>query len=317
MRSRIAVLLSVIGLILTSCNPTRQQETYEATSTRLPIGVLTPFHSPTPEDLTATATIEVQIPITPAPTATPFLHTLTNDDTLLGLAFRYGVSLEDIQAVNPGVDPHYLTVGKQIVIPLSGEITQTLTTPTPIPITAERVICYPNGDGSSWCIAAIHNDTQSSLENISVGIGLYNSRGESLASAVAYAPLNILRPGNTMPLMAYFAPPLPDEFQPQSQVLSGLKVEDDDQRYLDLQTNISGTDISQDGKQVIIRGEVVLPDGTSSPGQLWALGVAYNAEGDIVGVRKWKSGGEKQFEITVYSLAGVINHVEVLTEARP
>jgi len=279
--------------------------------------MLTPFHSPTPEKLTPTATLNVQIPITPAPTATPFLHTLTNDDTLLGLAFRYGVSLEDIQAANPGVDPHYLTVGKQIVIPISGEITQTLTTPTPIPISAGRVMCYPTGDGGAWCIASVHNDTQYSLENISVGIGLYNSQGEMLASEVTYASLNILQPGRTMPLMAYFSPPLPDEFTPQSQVLSGLKVAEDDQRYLDLQTNISAADISQDGKQVSIRGEVVLPDGTSKPGQLWALGVAYNAEGDIIGARKWKSEGETQFEITVYSLAGVIDHVDVLTEARP
>src|SRR5512139_2758395 len=154
MRSRLAVLLSVIGIILTSCSPTRPAETYQATSTHLPAGVLTPFHSPTPEKLTPTATLKVQIPVTPAPTATPFLHTLTNDDTLLGLAFRYGVSLEDIQAANPGVDPHYLSVGKQIVIPISGEITQTLTTPTPISISARSVKCYPAGDRSSWCIAA-------------------------------------------------------------------------------------------------------------------------------------------------------------------
>jgi hypothetical protein len=120
-----------------------------------------------------------------------------------------------------------------------------------------------------------------------------------------------------MPLMAYFSPPLPDDFQAKSEVLSGLAVASNDTRYLDLQVKADQVEINQDGKQAVIRGEVVLQENEPTPTQLWVLAVAYDSNGDIVGVRKWKSVGETSFEITAYSMAGLIDHVEVLTEGRP
>jgi hypothetical protein len=47
------------------------------------------------------------------------------------------------------------------------------------------------------------------------------------------------------------------------------------------------------------------------------LAVAYDSDGNIVGARKWKSAGEKEFEFTVFSVAGAIDHIEMLSEARP
>jgi len=317
MARRIATVILVFGFVLTGCSSGTGQGIPVITASSLPTGALTPFHTPTPEMATATPTLKAEIPVTPSPTATPFLHTLTDDDTLLGIAFQYGISLEDLQAANPGVDSHYLTVGNQIVIPIGGEITQTLATPTPIPIAVSGLQCHRAGDGGAWCIAAVHNDTPTSLENLSAGIAIYSGRGELIANQVAYAPLNILKPGQTMPLMAYFAPPLPDAFQAQSQLLSGLLVASGDARYLDLQPDFSPITISPDGRQAMVSGNFVLPEGTQTLSELWVLAVAYDSNGAIIGARTWKSTGETQFEITVYSLAGTIDHVDVLTEARP
>ena len=236
---------------------------------------------------------------------------------MLSIAYQFGISLDALQAANPKVDPHFMGEGLKLIIPISGGTAEDLPTPTPLPVHSELPKCYPSGDGGEWCIVALRNDLEASLENLSAGIGLYNLQGEIIASQVAYAPMNILRPGDTIPLMAYFAPPLPDEFQVQSEVLSGLSVAAGDTRYLDLQVKVGTVVINQDGSQAVLSGDIIIPDGTPDFSQLWALAVAYDSNGDIIGARKWKSGGEPHFDITVYSLAGKIDHVEVLNEARP
>ena len=313
MAYRIATLIVGLGLILSSCS----QATVQTTPTIIPTGLLTAYQTLTPTASRPTATIIVTIPVTPAPTPTPFLHTVTNDDTMLGLAFRYGVKLEDLKAANPGVDPNAMSVGMQLVIPIGGEIPEVIPTPTAIPVHAEQPRCYQTGDGGTWCIVTIRNEMEIILENLSAWIGLYTPEGENIASQVAYAPMNILRPGRTIPLMAYFAPPVPDEYEARSEVISALAVPVDDGRYLNLEVKTGTVEINPDGKQAAITGDVLLPDELPTPSQIWALAVAYDANDDIVGARKWKSEGETHFEITVYSLGGLIDHVEVLTEVRP
>lgn len=66
---------------------------------------------------------------------------------MLGLAFRYGVKLEDLKAANPGVDPNAMSVGMQLVIPIGGEIPEVLPTPTAMPLEAKQPRCYQAGDG--------------------------------------------------------------------------------------------------------------------------------------------------------------------------
>ena len=310
---RIAYLIIGLGLLLSSCN----QATVQAPTTIIPTGFLTPYQTITPTSIIPTATFIVTIPVTPAPTSTPFLHTVTNDDTMLGLAYRYGVKLEDLKAANPGVNPNAMSIGMQLVIPISGEIPEAIPTPTAMPVHAGQPRCYQAGDGGAWCIVAFSNEMETSLENLSAWIGLFTLKGENITSQVAYAPMNILRPDNTIPLMAYFAPPLPDEYEARSEVISALAVPVDDLRYLDLEVKTETVEISPDGGQAVVSGDVMLTDDSPTPTQVWILAVAYDASGDIVGARKWKSAGEMHFEITIYSLGGLIDHVEVLTEARP
>jgi LysM repeat protein len=310
---RIAYLFTALGLILSSCT----QATLQVATTPAPSGVLTPYHTLTPTPIIPTATYQMVIQVTPAPTPTPFMHTVTNDDTMLGIAYQYGITLEDLQAANPGVDPHFMGVGMQLVIPISGEIPEIIPTPTPAPLDWKQPQCFRTREGGAWCILPVRNALETSMENISAGIGLFTPEGTNISSQVVYASLNLLRPGKTLPLMSYFAPPLPEEFEAHAEILSALPVADDDTRYLDLEDKVEKVEISTDGTQAIVSGEVIVPDGTPLPSQLWALIVAYDSDGNIIGARKWESSGEAQFELPVYSLAGRIDHIEVLTETRP
>jgi hypothetical protein len=139
----------------------------------------------------------------------------------------------------------------------------------------------------------------------------------NFSNETVYSALNLVKPGDTNPLIIYFTPPVPEEFQVQSRLLSALEVIEDDPRYLQSRAEIDQVVINQDGSQAEVSGEVNLGDDNSVPSQVWALAVAYDANGNIIGSRKWESTGETKFSIIVYSLSGTIDHVEVLTEARP
>ena len=309
---RIMIVVLGVGLFLSSCS----QATIQATPTTVATGLITPYQTVTPSSARPTTTIKVTIPVTPSPTATPLIYTVKRDDTMLSIAYQFGISWEELQAANPDVNPRAMGVGLKLIIPLSSETPGTLPTTTSVPVQVKQPICYPAGDGGTWCIASITNELDISLENLSVWIGLYNLQGDLLISQEAHAALNILRPGNSTPLMAYFAPPLPDQYQAKSEVLNSLAVAVEDVRYIDLQVRIGKVEISTDGNQATVSGDVIVPADKPAPSNIWALAVAYDTEGDIVGARKWKSGGETQYEITVYSLGGRIDHVEVLVEAR-
>jgi LysM repeat protein len=310
---RSVYLFTILGFLLSSCS----QPTFQPTPTIKSTGMLTPYHTITPSSVPVTTKAMVTIPVTPAPTPTPFTHTVIKGETMLGIAFQYGISLGDLQAANPAVDSHFLSVGTQLVIPINGEIPETLPTTTPVPVEWQQPDCYRTGDGGAWCILTVRNQLETDVENISAWIGLFTPEGIIITNQVAYSALNILRAGDTMPLMSYFSAPLPEGFEAQGEILSGLAVAGDDTRYLDLDANVKRVDISTDGMQVVVTGEVVLLGDTQQPSQLWALIVAYDSDGNIVGARKWESTGEAQFKLPVYSIAGRIDHVEVLTDARP
>jgi hypothetical protein len=56
---------------------------------------------------------------------------------------------------------------------------------------------------------------------------------------------------------------------------------------------------------------------------LWVLGVAYDAQGNVIGMRRWESttpaagGVSLPFEFKISSLGPPIDRVDLLVEARP
>ena len=77
--------------------------TSTATITPLPTSTLTPSDTPTPTE-------------TYTPTPTPVFYTVQINDTLGGIALRYGVSIESIQALN-NMTSTIVVVGQVLQIP--------------------------------------------------------------------------------------------------------------------------------------------------------------------------------------------------------
>ena len=286
---------------------------------------------PTPDPATAapyrTATPSLTPTVLPAltefvpPTPTPVIYKVVQNDTLIGIAGHFGVSLEMLQAANPGVQPSALVVGTELVIPTGNELPGE-PTPTPVPFPVRQARCWPETGGGLWCFALVQNEYAETLENLSVQFTLLDLSGQELTSQVAYGLLDILPPGESMPLAAHFPAPVQADVSVRVQVLTGIRLLPGDARYLPAAPVNTLVSVDASGRMAQVSGQVVLSSaGTAN--LLWVLASAYDESGEVVGVRRWESpsaltaGAPVNFDFQVSSLGPGIARVEFLVEARP
>lgn len=86
-----------------------------------------------PSEETASAPSAPTVIPTTTPTAAPLLYVVQEGDTLSQIAHTYGVSIQDLMAVNAIADPNVLSVGQVLVIPISVSPTLPAGPPTPVP----------------------------------------------------------------------------------------------------------------------------------------------------------------------------------------
>ncbi|MCL1888430.1 MAG: LysM peptidoglycan-binding domain-containing protein, partial [Kiritimatiellaeota bacterium] len=60
-------------------------------------------------------------------------YTVAKGDTLSGVAQRYGLRVQDILVVNPGIDPNKLRVNQTIFLPGAVDLPNTKRAPAPAP----------------------------------------------------------------------------------------------------------------------------------------------------------------------------------------
>ena len=310
------VLLLFVFLIAACSDQTIKQ-------TPLPPGTLVPYATYTPSS-TAEQSEELVASIeTPLPTPTPFTYAVQAGDTLSGIAQRFGISLDVLVAANPDVSPNSMSIGTELKIPGSSADPASASTPTPVPVSVTQIECYPTSDKGMWCFVLIHNDTQNVIENLSAQVTLLNTDNQPLTSALATSPLNILPVGASLPLMVFFPPLVPADVHPQAQILTGISLDSEDRRYLPATVNNTLAQMDNSGRNAQVSGTVRLPEDAQPASLVWVAAVVYDEFGHVVGVRRWEStvgivpGGSLQYAFEASSLAGVIEKVDFLVEARP
>ena len=296
------------------------------TATSVPTLTLQRFATSTsPKVQVAGEQPELEATTPPLPTPTPIFYTVVENDTMLGIAERYSLSLDELLAANPEVDPRAMSVGTELFIPSGDEQQEnpaTLPTPTAAPAFLGEPDCYTTIDGSAWCFAAVENGGTAALENLSAILYLYDEEGNLLEDYSASAPLNILQSAERMPLVVFINEPPADWAIAQAQLVTALGVASEG-RYLETQLQEVVVDVSDDGLSAAVQGEVRLADREQTANVVWVLAVAYDADNNIVGVRRWEyiqafPGIEVlPFEVQVFSLGAEIEEVEILVEARP
>lgn len=295
-----------------------------------------------PQAITPYATRTLSIPQTPTipplptqtppplPTPTPYLYTVVANDTLIGIASYFGVSLDELMVANPNVNPNALSIGTQLIIPLDfdeGDQDQSSAGAEVLAMQTSAVVCYSVRSGGLWCYWLIGNQYDRPVENISGIINLYNNRNELAASQAAVPLLNVLSPGASFPLIAYFPPPLPQWSQAQGQLTGAIYANQYESRYLTTsieqltQTPVDAVGIQEQGMLVqgVLRYTLVNSESPAAPGYAWVVAVAYDADGIVAGVRRWEAadipaGEVLGFNFEIYSLGKPIDRVELLAE---
>lgn len=108
-RARVLLLVLMLAVLGAACGGGGG-----TTSEERPIGA--------DSDELATATVEVVVPTlppTPTPTSTPeaFIYVVREGDTLGSIADEFGITWQEIDAVNELENPNVLSIGQQIEIP--------------------------------------------------------------------------------------------------------------------------------------------------------------------------------------------------------
>jgi hypothetical protein len=284
--------------------------------TNLPLAVR--YQTATPPETPTVIPPQMELAL---PTPTIFTYTVVQGDTLIGIAGRYGVTIEALLAANPAVQPAALQVGTTLIIPTGSQVPGE-PTPTPAPLPVLQAHCWPEAGGGMWCFALMQNQYAETLENLSAQFTLLDSNGQALASQVAFGLLDILPAGQSMPLALHFSPPVQASTVVRVQVLTAIRLLPGDTRYLSVMLEDTLVTVAATGQTAQLTGRVVLI-GTGTAGKLWVLATAYDAAGNVVGVRRWDSPSAlssevpSSFDFLVSSLGPQIERVEFLAEARP
>jgi LysM repeat protein len=305
------------SLLLAACAPQTVSQTPRPIEPLVPYATRTSSATPEqPEGLVVSFE-------TPLPSPTPFVYEVQAGDTFGSISLRFGVSLDLLIAANPDVSPNSMSVGTQLRIPSDPDNPTGAPTSTPVPAPVKQVECFPTTDQGMWCFVLVHNDTVAVIENVSAQVSLVDADGQTLVSALALPPLNILPVDSSMPLIVFFPPIVPVDARPQTQLLTGIQLGPGDERYLPVSLHNTLSQVDRSGRNALVSGTLRLPEDTAAAGLAWVAAVAYDESGRIVGVRRWEStagivpGGSLPFSFEVSSLGGEIERVEFVVEARP
>jgi LysM repeat protein len=266
----------------------------------------------------STSAPNIVIPETPLPTATPFIYTIKEGDTFSELAEQFKISQDELRAANPDISPNSMSIGTNLLIPNSSNALDIASTPTPVPVPVTQTVCRPTADNGLWCFALIQNNTSDILENVSAQIMLLDENKNVTASQIAFTPLDVIPANSSMPVYVFF-PNIPANTNIQVQLLSAIQ--SNNSRYLPATLNNTVAQIDWNGLSAQLSGQIFLPPESAAASQVWVAAVAYDKDGQIVGVKRWEGGaiqpgGNQQFNFAVYSLGSAIDSVEFFVEAK-
>jgi LysM repeat protein len=280
-----------------------------------------PTFTSTPPAATPLPTVGATAEAGPSPT--PFKHVVRKNETLLGIAAMYGVSLDALLAVNPGVDPFVLSIGQELLIPgpEGTPVGSLVPTATPIPLALQPPTCYRKPSGGWWCLGAVRNPTAQDLENLVVEIRLEAAGGGEAQTQQVFPPLNRLPAGETMPVAASFPDNGQDTASASALVQGVIPARDSETRYTVPAVELA-TNARQAGGRAWQVGGVVTADAKApEPNRTLVLVTAFDDAGRVVGYAVWEAdptmgpGEKRQFDAQVFSLGPEIARVSLLAES--
>ena len=137
------------------------------------------------------------------------LHAIRAGESLLAVAGQYGVSVAALQDANGILDPRFLQIGQELIIPRPEELAEgegdSLTpTPTPLPLDVQNVYFNETNIGGLWVLGEVLNPGTESLEQVRVGVSLLDEAGSEIAKTEGLVALDLVDPGRPSPFAITF-----------------------------------------------------------------------------------------------------------------
>ncbi|MCC7362497.1 MAG: LysM peptidoglycan-binding domain-containing protein [Anaerolineales bacterium] len=263
----------------------------------------------------------------PTATPTPVTHVVLEGESLLGIAFDYGVSLEALEAANPDVQAQFLSIGTVLVIPPpegNFAVAATHLAPPPLaPVALGEPTCYPLASGSLVCLLEARNPGAVAVENVSARLTLAGADGLPFTSAVAFAALDLIPAGAALPLAVLFTPrPTQAVAATGVELLTGNVAADPapPTRAVLLPVTITASGLL--AGRWSVAGEVTNPSEQALATSQLALAL-YDASGALAGYRKQTlapgllPGETRAFSLAADVLGGAVEQFTVFAEGRP
>jgi hypothetical protein len=241
-------------------------------------------------------------------------------ETLLDIAYRYSVELNELLVANPGINPRFLSIGQPLLIPgPGGEVIGALApTTTPHPVQLEPAQCYQVPSGALWCLTIAAHTGGGYIEGLALAISLLGSDFETVRSEIAYSPLNVLSADFPMPIGALFEPPLPEFTGVDLSVISSVLIEDTGDRYLPIEWSLDGSERAANGLSWMASGTIEIPSLAEVDVRVVLLVSALSSDGGLLGFKTWDTVTQSNsvpFDIMVFSLGSEIDHISIQAEA--
>jgi len=218
-------------------------------------------------------------------------------------------------------------VGTVLIIPPpEGGFAVAATNLAPPPLAAVTLgepACYGLASGSLYCLVAATNPGTVAVETVSARLTLAGADGLPFTSAVGFAALDLIPPGQALALAVLFSP------APAQQIAA---------TGVELLTGNVAADPAPPGRAVLltvqidqggllggrwtVAGQVSNANGQALASAQVALSL-YDAGGRLIGYRKQTltpglaPGETRAFSLAADLLAGAVDHVSVLAEGRP
>ncbi len=197
------ILAVFVSVLVVGCNLT-QNAAPTTFPTQLPQSTLLSY-----APLRATPPPPILLPLATAlPSATPVTYTVQSGDTLTGIAYRFGVSLDSLIAVNPDLEPLTLPIGQSLFIPnpLFNPAGQPiLPSSTPTALSLPTPTCYPSRTSSIICLGLVINSTMGPIERVTLRVRLVRQDGSTLAESLTGLEQAVLPVDMSAPYRVVFA----------------------------------------------------------------------------------------------------------------
>ena len=211
---------------------------------------------------------------------------MQSGDTLIGLASRFGVTVQAIQEANGITDPRGLLVGQQIVIPTNPEARLDAGTPTPEPtpppIQISPLTFWRQSD-VLWVLGEVTSRSNEAVEDVVIQVDLLDDGGDIIATATTPILQYMLAPDETAGFDLRFQP-APATFASYYARIIRARPAHAAFYYRDLP--VENVLAQKTGASVyVISGEVV-NTGVDPARGLYVSAILYDDEGRVVAVRR-------------------------------